>query len=119
MSENYFTRSELECPCCHKCKIDDSFLNMLNYARKIANIPFIITSGYRCETHNKEVDGVSNSAHTRGFAVDIHAPNSTKRFIIVNALLRAGFKRIGIGKMFVHCDADSSLPQGVMFDYYK
>ena len=92
---------------------------MLNYARSIANIPFVVTSGYRCEQHNKEVDGVENSAHTRGFAADIKAANSTKRFIIVNALLRAGFKRIGVGKTFVHCDADSTLPQGVMFDYYK
>lgn len=116
---NYFTRSELECPCCHRCKTDDKFVDMLNYARSIAKIPFVITSGYRCEEHNKEVGGTANSAHTRGLAVDIKAANSTKRFIIVNALLRAGFKRIGIGKTFVHCDADSSLPQVVMFDYYK
>ena len=94
-------------------------MDMLNYARKVANIPFIINSGYRCEAHNKEVDGVENSAHTRGLAVDIKTTNSTKRFIIVSALLRAGFKRIGVGKTFIHCDADKTLPQGVMFDYYK
>ena len=31
-----------------------------------------ITSGYRCETLNKAVGGVSNSQHLRGEAADLH-----------------------------------------------
>lgn len=114
---NYFTRSELECPCCRKCKIDDGFLNMLNYARKIANIPFVVNSGYRCEKHNKEVGGSPTSSHLISCAVDIKAENSVKKFIIVNALLRAGFKRLGVGSNFIHVDSDNNKPQNVLWTY--
>lgn len=34
--------------------------------------PMIITSGYRCPALNKAVNGVSNSQHLKGQAVDFH-----------------------------------------------
>ena len=77
---------------------------MLDEARGIANIPFHITSGYRCELHNKAVGGVDKSLHTKGQAADIRAESSNERFLIVRALIKAGFKSIGIYKNFVHAD---------------
>ena len=116
---NYFSRKELECKCCGVCLITDELLGRLNHAREIAGIPFIITSGYRCQKHNDEVGGVPTSAHTTGKAVDIAFKNSNQCFKIVRALYDAGFRRIGINfaKSFVHCDVDGSKPQDVLFKY--
>lgn len=116
---NYFSRKELECKCCGVCLISDDLLGRLNHAREIAGIPFIITSGYRCQKHNDFVGGVPTSAHTKGLAVDIAFKNSNQCFKIVRALYDAGFKRIGINfaKSFVHCDVDGSKPQDVLFKY--
>lgn len=116
---NYFSRKELECKCCGVCLISDDLIMRLNQAREMAGIPFIITSGYRCQRHNEEVGGVPTSAHTKGLAVDIAFKNSNQCFKIVRSLYDAGFKRIGINfaKSFVHCDIDTSKPQNVLFKY--
>ena len=116
---NYFTRKELECRCCGKCLISDELLSRLNQAREMAGIPFVITSGYRCEKHNEEVGGKPTSAHMSGKAVDIAFKTSNQCFKIVKALYDSGFKRIGINfaKSFVHCDVDGSKPQNVLFKY--
>lgn len=93
-----------------------STLAMLDKARSIAGIPFKIESGYRTVEHNKEVGGVANSAHTRGYAADIVTTPGT-RDKIIKALVQAGFKRIGIGTNFVHADNDPSLPQNTAWGY--
>ena len=116
---NYFSREELECKCCGKYIIDDDLLSRLNRARELAGIPFIITSGYRCQKHNSDVGGVPTSAHTTGKAADIAFKDSAQCFKIIKALYDSGFKRIGINfaKSFVHCDVDGSKPQNVLFKY--
>ena len=93
------------------------FLLKLDKARYIANITFKITSGYRTVKHNKEVGGVSNSSHLHGLAADISATTSSQKFIIVNALLKVGFTRIGIGNTFIHVDLDKTKNQNVMWTY--
>lgn len=120
VSTKHFSDMELSCQCGCGFKItDDLFLKRLEYARELALIPFVITSGARCEKHNKEVGGVDTSAHTKGLAVDIAFKDSHQCFVIMEALLRAGFKRIGINfnKSFIHCDTDDSKPQNVLFKY--
>lgn len=77
-------------------------MSMLNMARDLSSVPFIITSGSRCETYNKEVGGVEDSEHLTGQASDIYVPDSVYRFIILRSLLVAGCRRIGIGKDFIH-----------------
>lgn len=116
---NYFSRKELECKCCGVCLISDDLLGRLNFARETSGIPFIITSGYRCQKHNDAIGGVPTSAHTKGQAVDIAFKNSNQCFKIVRALYDAGFRRIGINfaKSFIHCDVDGSKPQDVLFKY--
>ena len=74
-----------------------------NRAREIADIPFNVTSGFRCLKHNRQIGSTSDN-HTRGFAMDVMANNSRQRFIILEALIKAGFKRIGIHKTFIHFD---------------
>jgi len=53
----------------------------------------------------------------KGCAADIACRGSRDRFIIVTALLEAGFDRIGIGDGFVHCDTDWEKPSNVIFTY--
>lgn len=93
------------------------FLNKLAQARKIAAVGFKITSGYRSPEHNEKVGGVPNSSHTLGHACDIYAPTSRQKYIIINALLQAGFDRIGVAKNFIHVDDDPSKNEEVIWTY--
>lgn len=97
--------------------MQESTLQMLDIARRIAGIPFKINSGYRTEKHNKRVGGVSESSHTKGYAVDISCVGSNSRFKIVSALQEAGFNRIGIGKTFIHADNDPMKIKNVIWLY--
>lgn len=114
----HFDLSEFQCKCgCGKADMQSQILTMLDEARDIAGVPFTITSGFRCVTHNARVGGKSNSAHTRGYAADIRTGSSAARYKIMDALLRVGFNRVGIAKSFIHVDDDPSLPTNVMWDY--
>jgi uncharacterized protein YcbK (DUF882 family) len=97
--------------------MDVEFLNKLAQARKIAAVGFKITSGYRSPEHNAKVGGVPNSSHTLGHACDIYAPTSRQKYIIINALLQAGFDRIGVAKNFIHVDDDPSKNEEVIWTY--
>lgn len=93
-------------------------VDMLNKARGIAGIPFILTSTVRTPDENKKLGGVSDSAHLDDNAADISCIDSGSRWKILNALIQVGFKRIGIGETFIHADIDESKPQEVIWDYY-
>ncbi len=111
----YFTKDEFQCHCCGGNNIKNELIEKLETAREIAGIPFYITSGYRCEKHNKAVGGVPNSAHTRGYAADIRTTSSRERLVIMKALLDAGFNRIGCYENFIHADIDPEKTPRVMW----
>ncbi len=113
-----FADYELWCKHCGKVDMDSDFMEMLQIARELAGIPFIITSGYRCGEHNAAVGGVPDSSHVRGLAVDIRVRNNNGRYIILKALLEAGFTRIGIGDGFLHVDNDTRKTQDIIWTYY-
>lgn len=89
---------------------------VLDYARQRAGVPFIITSGFRTPEQNDAAGGVSNSAHLRGWAVDLRAQDNETRFYIVTALLDVGFKRIVLyaSDGHLHADLDPSLPAPIL-----
>lgn len=95
----------------------ESTVGRLDVAREKAGIPFVITSGYRCEAHNRAVGGVEMTAHTQGRAVDIKCSDGRSRAIIVKAGMQAGFTRIGVAKTFIHLDDAPDLPQNVIWTY--
>jgi len=101
--KEYFTDKELQCPCCKELKMNEKFLEMLYAARMKAGQKFIITSGYRCEKHNAEIGSIYPN-HPSGQAVDISCTCSYYRQVIINSLIYAGFKRIGISDKFIHVD---------------
>jgi uncharacterized protein YcbK (DUF882 family) len=104
----YFSLSEFDSPDLPNSGLhmDYEFLRMLDTARDKAGIPFKITSGYRTKLHNDKVGGVSNSSHLQGYAADIACSSGAERWKIINALIEAGFNRLGVAKTFIHVDND-------------
>jgi zinc D-Ala-D-Ala carboxypeptidase len=115
----YFQLSEFDSPDApgSGSNMDSLFLEMLDTARDLAGIPFVVTSGYRTPSHNASEGGKHDSAHLRGLAADIAAPTSGQKYLIVRAAFVAGFCRIGIGSTFVHLDCAPDLPQDVIWTY--
>jgi uncharacterized protein YcbK (DUF882 family) len=97
--------------------MDADFLDKLDEAREFAGIPFIINSAYRSPEENKAVGGKPNSSHLKGLAVDIKSTDSRTRFLVLNALIHAGFTRIGIADTFIHVDYDFDKDQQVIWTY--
>ena len=106
----HFKSSEFECPCgkCTDQHISKDLLDRLESLRIAVGIPLKITSGYRCEAHNKAVGGVENSSHTKGEAADVTCADLDK-------LLTEGekiFDSIGDGRVNGHfCHFDTRLPK--------
>ena len=113
----FFSRDEFNCPCCGMNGMQDSFLGKLDIARGEAGVPFVITSGYRCVTHNKAVGGKITSSHMDGWAADIEAKSSRQRYRIIRGLIKAKINRIGIGKTFIHADDDPDKDPEVVWLY--
>ena len=117
----YFAPSEFRAcnPSCTIDQIDPSFLDLLDRVREVAGIPLVLNCAFRSVSHEKKMGRSGNSAHTRGRAVDIRCNTSANRYKIIRAALECGISRIGVGKTFVHLDSDTSLVQGVIWDYYE
>ena len=82
-SLKYFSSKEFDSPDLEGSGINMSgeLVLMLDEMSEDAGFPFKITSGYRTESHNKKVGGVSSSSHTKGLAVDISCSNSRKELL--------------------------------------
>lgn len=104
----YFTDEEV-------AGLKDELVLKLDQLRFHAQIPVIITCGYRSPEQNLTVGGVANSAHTRGLAVDIACPDSGTRYRLIGAAFQVGFKRIEAATRHVHLDIDETLPQDVLW----
>lgn len=98
-------------------RMDRHLVERLQLSRKEAGVPYNINSGWRCEYWNAVVGGSKDSSHLKGLAADIEAVTSEQRYTILAALIQAGFKRIGIGKDFIHVDVDPEKEQGIIWLY--
>ena len=111
----YFTYTEFDSPDERDSgkNMDYEFLQLLDYAREEAGIPFRINSGFRTSFYNEHLrkrgyKAVVSSSHLKGMAADIRCTSSKERQIIVKALINVGYTRLGIAKSFIHVDNDSS-----------
>lgn len=95
--------------------LDPRLVAMLDRARGLARVPFIITSGRRDPVANRTSGGVGDSSHLRGLAVDIACEGSHDRMRIVTAAVMVGFKRVGVYDRHIHLDCDERLPQECMW----
>jgi zinc D-Ala-D-Ala carboxypeptidase len=100
--------------------LDHDFVVLLDKARDIAGIPFVINSGFRTPEHNKKVGGVADSAHLSGKAVDLRARNGEETYAIIKSAMDVGIKRIGINRasQFVHLDISyADKPYPTIYEY--
>lgn len=113
LSEN-FSSSEFECKCGCKMPNDVYFnitklANQLQILRNKIKSSISITSGYRCESHNKAISGAKNSKHILGKAVDIKVAGMQpkKVYNIIEELISEGVMLqggLGLYKTWVHYD---------------
>ena len=89
--------------------MDPMFMARLDRVRVAYDAPMTISSGYRCETHNKAVGGALRSPHTIGHAVDVVVYGADAVRLLDKAIY-CGMKGIGIaqrgpqGARFIHLD---------------
>jgi zinc D-Ala-D-Ala carboxypeptidase len=97
---------KMTCSCgCGRMELDDKFMQKMIRIREIVDEPFMITSGFRCPEHNNKVSSTGfRGPHTTGHALDIAVTGSRMRWKLIEAAMKVGISRIGIGKNFVHID---------------
>jgi len=105
------------CKCCGKNWIDARVVELARRIEERIGQRLKITSGYRCEAHNKAVGGSETSSHLGGLAVDVACDTSRLRWQILNAVIREEINRIGIGRNFVHLDIDRAKDARVVWLY--
>lgn len=91
-------------PSCELSDMDKAFMLRLDEARALAGVPFVLLSAYRSPEHDSSKGRSGCGYHTKGRAVDIACKDSYTRFLIIKALLDAGFHGIGVSNTFIHVD---------------
>lgn len=109
----HFSKDELACKCCGKLPEKTEhyllFLTRLEELRTIYNRPMVISSAYRCFTHNARVGGSPESRHIDGDAVDVLV-SGKDAYDLVDLAISEGWNGIGvnqkglISKRFIHLD---------------
>ncbi len=101
--------------------MDRRLLLMLQQLKMRTGYPIFswINSGARSASHNQKVGGASRSSHKipTCMAVDIGVPSTDIRNQLVYEARNLGFKRIGVGRTFVHLDTDENKSQYVAWGY--
>jgi len=109
-------RETLGCPCgCNQNFTSIEFATLLLFAQGVYGKEFTITSGYRCPNKNKAEKGLEDSASLYGEHADIAYWKTVDAFLIIKALIGAGFERLRvypldqafrIGKKTAHIHVD-------------
>jgi uncharacterized protein YcbK (DUF882 family) len=105
-----FKSKEFDCKgkkCCSKTQIDIELVGYLQVIRNYVGKAITINSGYRCQKHNKNVGGTTNSKHCAGMAADIVVKGIKPREVAKFAET-IGVRGIGLYDSFVHVDSRSS-----------
>jgi len=105
LSDN-FSASEFRCSCCGKVEIRCKLVIALEDLRSSIGRPMRILSGYRCERHNREVGGASNSRHLISDAADIWVVGSSLWKLVRQAQCVKAFENGGIGLYPPYKDGD-------------
>jgi hypothetical protein len=102
LTYKYFSQKEV-----NKFKLKPELWRVLDKAREIAQIPFIITSGYRTPEQNLAVGGKPHSSHLKALGVDILCIDNQKRSKMLKGLLNCGTPLfIEIAQQHIHADLD-------------
>lgn len=115
MNLKYFSIDEFDCSHTGENKMNPAFLDRLDDLRERCGFPFVITSGYRSDTHPVEAEKTSPGMHSYGIAADIAVKDGIQRRKIVQEAMNRGFTAIGVAQGFVHVDDRIGSP--VMWGY--
>ena len=110
----YFTLSEfhskdgVKVPQKYYCNLQE-LMNNLDVLRDTLKVPIKINSGFRSESQNKAVGGVSNSQHLYAKAADLNVSSISPQKVkdTIETLINAGKMKeggIGLYPTFVHYD---------------
>ena len=108
-SVRYFHQSEFACKCgCGVEGIQPGLVYKIDELRHQFGKPLIITSGYRCPLHNRNVSSTGESGpHTTGLAADVGV-SGRDAVAVLKLALGLGFTGIGVqqkgGGRFLHLD---------------
>ena len=103
----YFTPGEFYCKCGCGCATqpDPALLRLADQVRAHFNSPCIVSSGVRCEAHNKKVGGVANSRHLTGKAMDFSIRGKTAVEVLAAVQKFPAVRyAYAIDKNYVHMD---------------
>lgn len=109
LSKN-FNRSEFACKgldCCDQsAPVHPDLIGGLQRLRDLAGLPLRINSGFRCNRHNRKIDGSLESFHTLGMAADIACKEMSPHELAALAERIDVFRDGGIGVYvsWVHID---------------
>lgn len=112
----HFKIEEFTCSCgCDLALMQYDFIDRLDTLRSILGFPLIVSSGYRCPSHNEEVSTTGKTGpHTTGRAVDfaVHGEEAYKLLAEANKFLFSGIgvnQKSAYKNRFIHLD---DLPVG-------
>lgn len=109
----YFAREEFRCKCGGKhcggfpAEPEETLVRIADTIRDTAGVPVTVSSGVRCVVHNKAVNGVSDSRHLRGKAMDfcVRGWGSARTLALVRQ--QSGVRyAYAIDESFVHMDVE-------------
>lgn len=96
---SHFNTREFRCNHCRELMIHYDLVLALERLRAEIGKPLIITSGYRCQAHNRAIGGVKSSGHTKGYAADIALPSGFTMKLFRDTIWRTrkdtGIVRVG------------------------
>lgn len=107
-----FLAHEFDCPCefpeCKETLINEELPRLLQAMRDEMHCRIDITNGYRCQAYQDDLakrgyETATKSMHLEGGAADISS-RKHKGYELEEIARAAGFKAVGVGKTFIHCD---------------
>lgn len=90
-----------------RCELSDLDPRLIEIGNKVyEKAPFVVNCAYRSREYDLSKGRSGASSHCKGLALDIKTIDHRQRLALVQALLDAGVRRIGIAKTFIHFDID-------------
>ena len=98
---------EFRCKClsdnCHYTLVSKKLIDSWYAMREESPGSIIITSGFRCQEHNKNIGSQPHSRHTTGCAIDIMPGVGVSMEVLID-LANRNFPYVLPYKDFIHCD---------------
>jgi len=106
----HFRKEEFACKCGRYCdgypaEMDKTLIQVADRVRSYFGAPCTVSSGLRCKQHNENVDGVENSRHLTGKAVDFSISGKTAQQVLSYVQQQPEIRyAYAIDSLYVHMD---------------